>query len=298
MRQLTANVIADIGEGRPNPSAIITSEGICMVDGPERPRDIYAWKEEIFKRGEPKYLINCEHHGDHIVANHFFSPPAVIISHQGTREKFASSLGSPEKVRARIAKLDPGGTPIPEDYELKPPTLTYTDRLTIYLGEQEIQVIHMPGHTPNQTVVWVPKERVMMAGGNLSCEIMPAMWGSEIINWLKALDDMIGLQPEYIIPVHGEVADLAYLRKFKGLIESWIGDVRDGIAKGWTKEEAVERINYLGPFRMRPGREPYGPEWQAWCTAAIYEELTGQPRTERVYFINRELEKEQAAKSA
>jgi cyclase len=295
MRQLTANVIADIGEGRPNPSAILTSEGVCMVDSPERPRDIYAWKEEILKRGQPRYLINCEHHGDHIVGNWFFSPPAIIVSHQGTRDRFVDSLGSPDKVRARIRRIDPDGPPIPDDYQLVPPSLTYTDRLTIFLGEQEIQLIHMPGHTPNQTVVWVPKERVMMAGGNLSNEIMPAMWGSEILNWLEALDGMAALEPEYIVPVHGDVADLAYLRTFKQLLEAWIGDVRDAIAKGWTKEETAKRItHYLGPFRMRPGREPYGAEWQEWCTTAIYEELTGQPRTPRVYFINREVEKASA----
>ena len=46
---------------------------------------------------------------------------------------------------------------------------------------------------------------------------------------------------------------------------------------------------------MRPGREPYGQEWQEWNTIAIYEELTGAPRTPRTYFIQRELEQQGAA---
>jgi cyclase len=297
MRQLTPDVLADVGPYRPNPSMVVTSEGVCLIDSPELPRDIYAWREEVFRRGEPKYLINLEHHSDHLIGNHFFSPPATIVSHAGTRERFEASLGSPERVRQRIARLetDPNGPPIPDDYQLKPPTLTYTARLTIHLGEQEIQLHNLPGHTPNQTVVFVPNERVMMAGGNLSCEIMPAMWGSEVRNWLKALDAMDAMEPELIIPVHGEVADRAYLRTFKGLLEAWIADVREAIAKGWSKEEAAKRINYLGPFRMRPGREPYGQEWQEWNTVAIYEELTGAPRTPRTYFIQREIEQRAGA---
>jgi cyclase len=284
MQQLTENVFVNVGPARPNPSFIRTSEGVFLVDSPELPQDALAWREEVSQYGEMKYIANLEHHGDHIIGNFFYSPPAVVVSHQGTRDLFAKSLGSPQRIRERIATMDPEGVPVPDDYEFRLPTITYTDRLNIYLGDQEIQLHNLPGHTPNQTVVFVPKERVMMAGGNLSCEIMPAMWGSEIVNWLTALDKMIAMEPEYIIPVHGRVADLAYLKTFKGLIESWIGDVREAIAKGLSAEEAATKINYLGPFRMRPGKESFGPEWQRWCTVAIYEELTGAPRSERKYF--------------
>jgi cyclase len=284
VRQLTDNVYVDIGPGRCNPSFVVTGEGVFMVDSPELPKDALAWREQIARFGEPKYLANLEHHDDHIIGNHFFSPPAVIVSHQGTRDQFIPQLKSPAHVRERIARMDPEGLPVPDDYQLKPPTLTYTDRATFYLGDQEIQVHHLPGHTPNQSVVFVPRERVMMAGGNLSCEIMPAMWGSEILNWLKALEQMDAMQPEHIIPVHGPLADRAYLRTFKGVLEAWVEDVRQAIARGWTKQEAAERINYLGPFRMRPGREQFGSEWQEWNTIAIYEELTGEPPTPRTYF--------------
>lgn len=207
-----------------------------------------------------------------------------MVSHQGTRDRFEQSLGSPQRVRERIARIDPEGLPIPDDYQLRPPSLTYTERLSLYLGNHEIQLHHLAGHTPNQTVVFVPQEGVMMAGGNLSREIMPAMWGAEILKWLEALDAMDAMGPSSIIPVHGEVAERAYLRTFKGLLEAWIADVREAIARGWSKEEAAERINYLGPFRMRPGREPFAQEWQRWNTIAIYEELTGSPRTPRTSF--------------
>jgi cyclase len=291
LQQLTDNVVVFIDEHTPNPSAVITSEGVVMVDAPERPVDIYAWKEEILKHGQPKYLINCEHHGDHIIGNWFFAPPAIVVSHQGTRDLFASSLKSAQNVRERNARMYPGTPPIPDDYQLVPPNLTYTDQLNIFMGDQEIQVIHMAGHTPNQTVVWVPKEGVMMAGGNISREIMPAMWGSEILNWLDSLDRMIALEPRHIVPVHGPLADLPYLKRFRDYIGEWVQDVRAAIAKGWSTEETGKGITRWlapeGPFRMRYGREPYGPEWMEWCTVAIYEELRGLPRTKRTYFAER-----------
>lgn len=291
MQQLTDNVIVFIDEHTPNPSAVITSEGVAMVDAPERPVDIYAWKEEILKHGQPKYLINCEHHGDHIIGNWFFYPQAIIVSQQGTRDQFSASLKSAQHVRERNERMYPGTLPIPDEYELTPPNLTYTDQLNIFMGDQEIQVIHMAGHTPNQTVVWVPKEGVMMAGGNISREIMPAMWGSEILNWLDSMDRMIALEPAHIIPVHGPLADLPYLTLFRQYIGEWVQDVRDALAKGWSAGETGKRITRWltpeGPFRMRHGREPYGPEWMEWCTVAIYEELAGLPRTKRTYFAER-----------
>lgn len=284
MRQLTERVFVDVGVGRCNPSFVVTGDGIVMVDSPELPTDALAWREEIFRRGEPKYLINAEHHFDHIVGNFFFSPPAIVVSHRGTRERFADALGSPEEAREWIRREDPDGMQLPEDYRGVPPSLTYSDEMDICLGDRVVQLFHMPGHTPNQTVAFVPQEGVMMAGGNLSCRIMPAMWGSVNLEWLKALDRMEALKPEFIIPVHGEVCGLEYLREFGDLIREWVEQVRLAIQQGLTKEETAAKINFLGPFVMRPGREEFGQQWQSRNTLAIYEKLTGSPRTPYRYF--------------
>jgi hypothetical protein len=118
----------------------------------------------------------------------------------------------------------------------------------------------------------------------MSKPVMPAMWDSEILNWIDSLKKMDAMEPEYIIPVHGEIGNRADLTEFTQLLEAWVADVRDAIARGQSKQEAAGSINYLGPFSMRPGREDFGPEWQRWNTMAIYEELTGEPKTPRTYF--------------
>jgi glyoxylase-like metal-dependent hydrolase (beta-lactamase superfamily II) len=52
-------------------------------------------------------------------------------------------------------------------YPPNPPTRLFEDHLTIDLGEQEIRLIHHPGHTAPQTSVNVPSEGVVLTGNNV-----------------------------------------------------------------------------------------------------------------------------------
>ena len=69
-----------------NPSFVVTSDGIVMIDTPGlRPRDAFEWKRKMEAFGHVAYLINTDHHWDHTFGNYFFS--GDIIMHEGTMEK-------------------------------------------------------------------------------------------------------------------------------------------------------------------------------------------------------------------
>src|SRR5580692_1361542 len=47
----------------------------------------------------------------------------------------------------------------------QPPTLTFTDMLDIDIGGREVQVEHVGrGHTPGDTIVYLPTEKILVAG--------------------------------------------------------------------------------------------------------------------------------------
>jgi cyclase len=123
-----------------NSSFVTTSEGIVLIDTPYLPTDAVKWREEIAKRGEVRYIINTEHHNDHTTGNFFF--PGPVIAHQQTRAEFASSVGTAEDVRERFRNQLPEAIPLLRDYQPKPPSITFSERLTLYLGSHSFELTH------------------------------------------------------------------------------------------------------------------------------------------------------------
>ncbi|MCH7786946.1 MAG: MBL fold metallo-hydrolase, partial [Chloroflexi bacterium] len=72
MQQLTSNVFMETQIRGCNHGFVTTSEGVVMIDSPQKPSDAIKLKAEIAKHGELRYIINTEPHGDHWTGNAFF----------------------------------------------------------------------------------------------------------------------------------------------------------------------------------------------------------------------------------
>ena len=113
MRQVTTNVYVNtrtyeqVRTHGCNSSFVTTSEGIILIDTPELPTDAIRWRDEIACRGEVRFVINTEHHKDHVTGNYFFS--GTVVSSQGVKATFSDSLGTPEDVRQQVKETDPEG---------------------------------------------------------------------------------------------------------------------------------------------------------------------------------------------
>ncbi len=89
MQQLTSNVFAETQIRGCNHGFVTTSDGIVMIDSPHKPSDALKLKAEIAKRGQLRYIINTEPHGDHWTGNAFFDVP--VIAHEGVRTRILST---------------------------------------------------------------------------------------------------------------------------------------------------------------------------------------------------------------
>ena len=85
MEQLTSSVYAETQIRGCNHGFVVTSEGVVMIDSPQKPSDALKLKEEIAKHGELRYIINTEPHGDHWTGNAYFDVP--VIAHEGVRQR-------------------------------------------------------------------------------------------------------------------------------------------------------------------------------------------------------------------
>lgn len=187
MKQATANVHVEDQFSVPpkcrgsNWGFLVTSDGVVMLDTPMVPRTAVERRSEIARRGEVRYIINTHHHVDHVTGNFFF--PGPVVSHQSVREAFLAPLASvsgSERVdeavkigqgtigyiRLLVGEHDPESLPLldSEKYQIKMPSITFSEKLRLYVGDHTIELIHLPGHTEGHIGVYLPEERVFLRG--------------------------------------------------------------------------------------------------------------------------------------
>lgn len=273
MQQVTARVFAETRLQGGNPGFVVTREGVVLIDTPVEPEEAGRWREEVQKRGPVRYLINTEAHLDHVLGNYFFDAP--VISSQGVREALLSA--SLSAFRERVKQIYQRPVFLPENYQLRMPTLTFTGQLTLYLGELTFQLLPLPGHTRGEVGVYIPEEKVVFPGDTIFCRVQTFLHEAEPALWLESLKKLKSLDVAFIVPGHGEVCDQSYIEEQAAFILEWVEAVREARVKGWDKEEAKKRISFLDRYPMDWGLKAMGPQLQERNVERLYTWLSENP---------------------
>ncbi|MBW1806015.1 MAG: MBL fold metallo-hydrolase [Deltaproteobacteria bacterium] len=267
MEQVTDNVYAETGYMGCNPGFVETSDGIVMIDSPHRPTDALEYRAVIEKRGKVRYLINTEPHGDHHAGNCLFD--AVGVAHQGTRE--AMERTPLEFMKERLSSIDPDYAPNLDSFYIKLPEITFKESMKLYVGDHIFELINLPGHTASETAIFIPRERVVFTGDNLFHNFNTCLQESVPNEWLNSLEILKGLDADTYVPGHGEVCSKEYLDEQASNIKEWIASVKDGVEKGWSMEEAQERISFLERYPIDEEMKMVGQELQRMSIARLYK---------------------------
>ncbi len=270
MQKISDNVYAETGFQGCNPGFVVTSDGVVMIDTPQMPADAVRWRDEIAKHGPVRYLINTEPHGDHFTGNYFFE--GTVVAHEGVREAILAS--SVEQIMERLRQMAPDSLSLMAGFSYRPPTITLSERLTLYVGEHTFQLIHVPGHTPFQVAVYIPEERVVFTSDNVFYRVQAYLHQAVPYEWLDSLKRLGELQADVMVPGHGEVCDRSYIPEMSAFIQAWIDAVTEAIDQGMSLEEAQDKVSLLDRYPMQPGSEAMGEQLQRMNVARLYEVLT------------------------
>jgi len=269
MEKITANVYAETGFRGCNPGFVVTRDGVVMIDTPQMPVDAAGWREEIARHGPVRFLINTEPHGDHFSGNHFFE--GTVVAHEGTREAILAA--SVEPFLERLKQTAPQNLPLMEGFRFRPPTVTLSQRLTLYVGDHTFKLIHVPGHTPHQVAVYIPEERVVFTSDNVFHKVQAWLHQALPYQWLESLKVLEGLEADVLVPGHGTICDRSYLPEMSAFIQAWIDAVKAAIDRGMSLEEAQEKVSLLDRYPMESGSEAMAQPVQQMNVARLYEVL-------------------------
>ena len=281
MEQLTPNVFTETGLRGCNPSFVTTSDGVVVIDTPQLPTRAVAMRELAESHGPIRYVINTEHHVDHIFGNYYFKGAGTVVHHQGVYDNFM--LASPDLdpfayAAEAIPTDDPQGQgifPDRDEYYRDPnkATVVFTGDLTLRVGGHTFELLHTPGHTPGQVAVHVPEERVVFTGDTVFSECQTWLMTSDVRQWLTSLARVAGLDVDHLVPGHGPVTTTRYLATQRAVLIEWVNAVAEAIAKGWSREETIERVNFAARYPVDIGQGYMMSHIQTQNAASLYNKL-------------------------
>ncbi len=117
---------------------------------------------------------------------------------------------------------------------------------TLHLGDDEIQLLYFHGgHTPGDSVVWLPKRSVLFSGDLVFADRLLGVFPfSNTQNWLDSFAAMEKLKPKLIVPGHGKVCDLAQAKHDTRDYLQLLHDHMAKATKDWVDmEAAINSIN-------------------------------------------------------
>ena len=278
MEQVSSSVYAETQIRGCNHGFVVTSEGVVMIDSPQKPSDALKLKEEIAKYGELLYIINTEPHGDHWTGNAYFDAP--VIAHEGVRQRILDT--NLEEHVARVAGMGPEEPALLENYTPNAPVITFRNGMTLHVGDHTFQMIHMPGHTLYQAAILIKEEGVVFTSDNIFHKVQTYIQEANPDQWLRALESLRRLDEEIFIPGHGRRCDKGYLDEQGEYILEWKEYARNAVERGMTRDEAVENLTELTDrYPMDVGQDGTSPRvmrmnaanlWDYWNKTGIHED--------------------------
>lgn len=138
---------------------------------------------------------------------------------------------------------------------------TFDDEYKFVSGGTEIEIYHAgQAHTPSDSFIWIPKERVMFAGGIVFTErILGVLDHSSSKDWIKAYEAMASFKPKHLVPGHGHATTMDQANSdtydYLVFLREAIADFMDeGGDMSEISQVNQSRFKYLHSFDVLAGR--------------------------------------------
>ena len=239
--QISEHAWAYTAEGDPNTGIVIGDDAVLVADTQATP----AMAADVIRRirevtDKPiKYVVLTHYHAVRVLGASAYQAEGGqqilasqdtydLIVERGEQDK-ASEIGRFPRLFQNVESVPAG---------LTWPTMTFTGKMTVWLGKLEVQLLQLGrGHTKGDTVVWLPGEKTLLSGDLVEFGATPYAGDAYFKDWPKTLDKLAALQPKALVPGRGAAlttpADVAKgLQDTRDFIADVYANVQQGVAAG------------------------------------------------------------------
>jgi len=256
-----------------NTTVIIGDKSVLVVDSCLLPSSAQADIDQIRKwtKKPVTFLVNTHWHFDHTLGNQTYAqafPGIQIIAQKNTQKiiadfnpgavaRYPTREARFKKILAENKAADGHALSDAErkDYEhaivgLAPvvaemktttqlvPNVSFDRELNIDLGNRPVEIRFIGrGNTAGDTIVYLPKEKILMAG-DLVDHPAPYFFGGFPVDQVTTLETLASFEATTVVPGHGDVLhDKTYIVQLIDLLKAVNNAVEKEVNDGKTLEE-------------------------------------------------------------
>lgn len=298
--QLSEHAWAYTAEGDPNTGIVIGDDAVLVADTQATP----AMAADVIRRirevtDKPiQYVVLTHYHAVRVLGASAYRPQQIIASQdtydliveRGEQDK-ASEIGRFPRLFRDVETVPPG---------LTWPTITFTGKMTLWLGKLEVQLLQLGrGHTKGDTVVWLPGEKTLLSGDLVEFDATPYAGDAYFRDWPATLDRIAALKPLALVPgrgpaLKGEAQVKQGLEVTRAFVSDLWASVEAGVAAG-RDLKSVYRETYE---RLKPkyGHWVIFDHCMPFDVTRAYDEAT-QYRDPRIWTAERDRQMWEALES-
>ena len=257
--QISEHAWAYTAEGDPNTGIIIGDDAVLVADTQATP----AMAADVIRRirevtDKPiKYVVLTHYHAVRVLGASAYKPQQILASQdtydliveRGEQDK-ASEIGRFPRLFQNLETVPTG---------LTWPTMTFSGKMTIWLGKLEVQLLQLGrGHTKGDTVVWLPQERAMLSGDLVEFDATPYAGDAYFQEWPHTLNQISALDPLALVPGRGPaLRGQTQVQKGLQVTREFISDVWASVKAGADAGRDLRQVYEETFAKLQP---KYG-EW-------------------------------------
>jgi len=231
--QISEHAWAYTAEGDPNTGVVIGDDAVLVADTQATP----AMAADVIRRirevtDKPiRYVVLTHYHAVRVLGASAYGAQQIIAS-EDTRDLIVER-GEQDKASeiGRFPRLFRDVETVPAG--LTWPTMTFTGRMTLWLGRLEVQLLQLGrGHTRGDSVVWLPGERALLSGDLVEFDATPYAGDAYFQDWPQTLERIAALQPVALVPGRGPAL------KGREAVAQALAGTRDFVSELWASVKA------------------------------------------------------------
>ena len=290
--RISENAYAFTASGDPSTGVVVGDDAVMVVDAQATPRTAEAVIERVRSVTDKPvgYVVLSSYHALRALGATALAPRHVISS-EATRELIVERGAQDYRSEAqRFPRLFKSKDTIPG---LTWPTITFRDRMTIWLGKLQVDIIHAGrGHTKGDTVVWLPEERTLFSGSLVEAGATPYAGDGHLEDWLRSLVRLRELAPQALVPgrghpLLGEEAVGQAIGNTEMFLKELYGTVSASAEAGETLKQAYDRAMAL--LQPRYGKWALFEHVMPFDVSRAYDEAKGLDHP-RIWTVERDRE--------
>ena len=291
--KLSDHAYAYTAEGDPNTGIVIGDDAVMVIDTQATPvmaQDVIRRIREVTDK-PIKYVVLSHYHAVRVLGASAYKPEHIIasedtlglIKERGEQDK-ASEIGRFPRLFQAVESVPPG---------LTWPTLTFSGKMTLWLGQLEVQLLQVGrGHTQGDTVVWLPAEQILFSGDLVEFDATPYAGDAYFSDWPQTLDNIAAMKPLKLVPGRGaalenEAQVAAGLNGTRSFIADVFASVKASAAAGKSLNAAYAQA--MVDVRPKYGHWVIFDHCMPFDVSRAYDEATLH-RDPRIWTAQRDIE--------